>query len=69
MMSKPRKHKFVTECLKAGETVMRVWPSKNESLDKYMQSVEKIQNDPRILTVEESTDQENGFVFTINPDA
>lgn len=65
-MSKPRKHRFVTECIKAGHSTMTVWPSDGEQSADYEAKVEKIKNDPRVVNVSAAPAHANGFVFTID---
>jgi hypothetical protein len=71
-MSKPRKHPWVTECIKAGESVLSVWPSEEEvatqaKVDKFLTTIEKIGNDPRVTGVEEQETESHGtvYLFTI----
>jgi hypothetical protein len=73
LMTKTRKHRFVTQCLEAGETRLVVWPTEQEaatkaSLKKYQESVEKIAKDPRVVAMVNTTEYEHGVVFTITPE-
>jgi hypothetical protein len=70
-MSKPRKHPWVTECIKAGESVLSVWPSEEEvatqaKVDKFLATIEKIGNDPRVTDIEEKDTDSYGTVYFFN---
>lgn len=67
---KPRKHRFVSQCLAEGHTILRVWPSEDElssetKLNKYQESVLKISADPRVVDTSPDPTNDKGFVFTI----
>ena len=59
---KPRKHPFVTECLKAGKDKLTVWPSSGEDIEKFKASVLKITKDPRVIKVDQNDDK---YIFTL----
>lgn len=67
-MTKPRKHRWVTEALKANVNVLSVWPSEGEvksksGQKKFMGVIEKVGNDPRVTKVEKKQHEEHGEVF------
>lgn len=66
MNPKPRKHKFVTECIKSGHSTMTVWPSEGEALNIFEDKLEKVKNDPRVVDVEAVEHIANGYKLTIN---
>ena len=65
---KRRKHRWVTEALDAGETVVSVWPSpddlKSESKKKrFLETIAKVGNDPRVRSVEKKAHDVYSVVF------
>lgn len=74
-MSKPKKHKWITETIKAGDVVLSVWPSKDdlsnkEKESKFFDTIQKIGDDPRVINVRKANhpDHKVVFLFDIDPD-
>lgn len=54
---KPRKHRWVTEALSAGDLILSVWPSPDDISDqikqkRFLETIAKVGNDPRVTNVE-----------------
>lgn len=65
---KPRKHKWVTEALNAGEAKLSVWPSPGEfkqesKKKKFLEVIAKIGNDPRVTDFAKCDHEEHGVVY------
>lgn len=65
---KQRRHKWVTEALKSGETMLSIWPSPDEITDKrkqekFLEVVAKVGNDPRVTKVEKLPHEEHQWIF------
>lgn len=65
---KPRKHKWVTEALSEGKNKLSVWPSPSDlktdsSRDRFMQTIAKVGNDPRVQKVEKHMHDVHSVVF------
>lgn len=65
---KPRKHRWVTEALSNKETILSVWPSKDEltsdkKKEKFLETIAKIGNDPRVVKVDKQDHDEHTVVF------
>lgn len=72
-MDKPKKHRWVTEAINAGDRVLSVWPSKEElaskeKMKKFYDALEKINEDPRVLTVRRMDHPEYTVVFLFDID-
>ncbi len=72
-MEKPKKHKWVTEAIAAGDRVMSVWPSPDEvtskvKLDRFYETIEKIGNDPRVVNVRKIDHKEKVVIFLFDID-
>lgn len=68
---KPRKHRWVTEALSAGDNKLSVWPSpedlKTESKRRrFLETVAKVGNDPRVMNVNRHDDDEYGVVYVFD---
>lgn len=68
---KPRKHKWVTEALAAGDNKLSVWPSpddfKTDSKKKqFLETIAKIGNDPRVTNVNKFDDDEHVVVYVFD---
>ena len=71
---KRRKHRWVTEAINAGETVVSVWPSpddlKSEAKKKrFLETIAKVGNDPRVTSVEKKLHDVHSVVFLFHLDA
>jgi len=69
--AKPRKHPWVTEAIKSGDAKLSVWPSeddlKNETKrQRFLETIAKVGNDPRITNVEKHPHEEHGVVYVFN---
>ena len=65
---KPRKHRWVTEALSAGDLTLSVWPSpddiKNQTKqDRFLETIAKVGNDPRVAKVERHTHETHNVVY------
>jgi len=65
---KPRKHRFVTEAIAAGEDTVTVWPSPDDlktpaKRESFLGTIAKVGNDPRVVKVEKHLHDVNGVVF------
>lgn len=65
---KPRKHRWVTEALNAGEDKLSVWPSPDElkqesKKKKFLETIAKVGNDPRVHKVEKHMHDVHSVVF------
>lgn len=65
---KPRKHKWVTEALSEGKTKLSVWPSPGDlqtesKRERFMQTIAKVGNDPRVHKVEKHMHDVHSVVF------
>lgn len=74
-MTKPKKHRWVTEAIQAGDVVLSVWPSKDDLSNKekeksFFSTIEKIGQDPRVINIRRATHPEHKvvFLFDIDPD-
>lgn len=72
-MEKPKKHRWVTEAISAGDRILSVWPSKDDlsskaKLDKFYETIEKIGNDPRVVDVRRVDHKEKSVVFFFDID-
>ena len=69
---KPRKHKWVTEAVAAGDAKLSVWPSPDDlkseaKKQRFLETIAKVGNDPRVTKVERHPHDVYSvvFVFTI----
>ena len=65
---KPRKHKWVTESIVGGDVVLSVWPSVDDlqteaRQQRFLETIAKIGNDPRVTRVEKHPHDESSVVF------
>jgi len=72
-LAKPKKHKWVTEAIKAGDVVLSVWPSKDdlsteEKKEKFFETVEKVGEDPRVVNVRRVNHPEHIVIFLFDID-
>jgi len=73
---KPRKHRWVTETIKKGETTLSLWPSPDEvenpsKRERFLEVVKKVGMDPRVVDIEKHEHElfHTVFLFHIDPDA
>ena len=64
----PRKHRWSTETIAAGDTTLSVWPSPDDTKTKvkrqhFLDTIAKVGNDPRVIRVERHLHDINGVVF------
>ncbi len=76
VQDKPRKHRWITETIKKGETTLSLWPSPDEventaKGNKFLETIAKVGNDPRVINVERHDHEAYRvvFLFFIDPDA
>lgn len=65
---KPRKHRWVTEALAAGETTLSVWPSPDEvkierKEKNFLAVIAKIGNDPRVVKIDKRANDQYHVVY------
>ena len=65
---KPRKHRWVTEALNVGDPMLSVWPSSDDlktevKKQRFLETIAKVGNDPRVVKVEKRNHDEHGVVF------
>jgi len=65
---KPRKHPWVTKTVKAKIDVLSVWPSEEDfstpsKQEKFLETIVKIGNDPRVVKIEKVPHETHGCVF------
>lgn len=72
MNNKPRRHRWITEAINQGKWALSVWPTEEEinnpkENEKFMNSIAKIGNDPRVIGVEKISHPTHDivYVFTI----
>jgi len=70
----PRKHRWVTEAITAGDIVLSVWPSPDDvktpaKRSRFLETFAKVGNDPRVVKVERHLHDVNGVVFLFHIDA
>lgn len=70
---KPRRHRWITEALEAGENRLSVWPSpddlKNEAKkQRFVETIAKIGNDPRVVNVERHPHDQYSVVYVFELD-
>lgn len=64
----PRKHRWITETINAGDTTLSVWPSPDDiksttKRQRFLETIAKVGNDPRVVKVERHLHDVNGVVF------
>jgi len=76
VQDKPRKHRWITETISKGETTLSLWPSPDEientaKGNKFLETIAKVGNDPRVVSVERHDHEAYRvvFLFFIDPDA
>ena len=65
---KPRKHRWVTEALEAGQSKLSVWPSPDDlksakKTERFLETIKKVGNDPRVVDIEKFRHDQYSFVF------
>jgi hypothetical protein len=65
---KPRKHPWVTEAINSGDLMLSVWPSEDDvkteaKQQKFLETIAKVGNDPRVSRVEKHPHEEYQIVF------
>lgn len=65
---KPRKHRWVTEALNAGDNKLSVWPSPEDfktdsKKQRFLETIAKVGNDPRVTNVSRHDHDEYGVVY------
>jgi len=65
---KPRRHRWVTEAINAGDPTLSVWPSpddlKNEKRrGRFLEIIAKVGSDPRVMRVEKFPHDIHSVVF------
>jgi hypothetical protein len=68
---KPRKHPWVTEAINSGDAILSVWPSKDDiktevKQERFLETVAKVGNDPRVFKVEKHPHDDYNVVFTFH---
>jgi hypothetical protein len=73
---KPRRHRWVTEAIKAGEEKMSIWPSPDEVTNEkkkqhFLETIAKVGNDPRVINIEKHFHDTYSvvFLFYLDPNA
>lgn len=66
--NKPRKHKWVSEAISAGDAVLSVWPSPDDiktpvKRKRFLETIAKVGNDPRVVRVERAPHDVYSVVF------
>ena len=64
----PRKHRWITEAINVGDTKLSVWPSPDDvkspaKRQRFLETIAKVGNDPRVIKVERHLHDINGVVF------
>lgn len=64
----PRKHRWITETIVSGDTTLSVWPSPDDiktqaKRQRFLETIAKVGNDPRVVKVERHLHDINGVVF------
>lgn len=64
----PRKHRWITETINSGDTTLSVWPSPDDvkspaKRQRFLETIAKVGNDPRVVKVERHLHDVNGVVF------
>lgn len=64
----PRKHRWVTEAISSGDATLSVWPSPDDittpaKRQRFLETIAKVGNDPRVVKVEKRLHDINGVVF------
>lgn len=72
-MSKPKKHRWVTEAISAKDRTLSVWPSQDDlasktKLTKFYDMIQKIGDDPRVVNVRRINHKVHGVVFLFDID-
>jgi hypothetical protein len=70
---KPRKHRWVTEALNQGESILSVWPSEDEVKDgrkkeRFLEVIAKIGNDPRVSNIVKMPHNQYSVVYLFHLD-
>lgn len=65
---KPRKHRWVTEALSAGDSTLSVWPSSDDittetKKQRFLDTIAKVGNDPRVVKIEKRRHDVHNIVF------
>lgn len=68
---KPRKHRWVTEALEAGESKLSVWPSPDDlksakKKQRFLETIAKVGNDPRVTNVERHLHDQYSVVYVFD---
>jgi hypothetical protein len=68
---KPRRHRWVTEALDAGDSKLSVWPSEDDFKSKvkqqrFLDTITKVGNDPRVVTINRHDHEEHGVVYVFD---
>lgn len=72
-MTKPKKHRWITEAINAKDTVISVWPSKEDlaspaKMEKFYDIIQMVSDDPRVVNVRRINHKEHGVVFLFDID-
>lgn len=65
---KPRKHRWVTETINSGDSILSVWPSPDDiktpaKRKSFLETIGKVGSDPRVVKVEKHLHDVYGVVF------
>jgi len=65
---KPRRHRWVTEALNAGDNQLSVWPSPDDlktemRRNRFLETIAKIGNDPRVVDVNRHLHDQYSVVY------
>jgi hypothetical protein len=73
MSNLPKKHKWITDAIEAGDRVLSVWPSKEDLTSedkkrKFFETITKIGDDPRVMNVRRIYHPEHVAIFLFDID-